>query len=114
MINIVEKLISLTRRWKIRRELKKTMKENHQDQGKSDVEGFYDPPYYGWYQFEKETTEYRNFDGCLEYVGDIMIKQGPFGGLLGFSHGGIFSADSGLWIHQGLLSCVLSKFIFVF
>ncbi|KAI3935721.1 hypothetical protein MKW92_010430 [Papaver armeniacum] len=61
-------------------------------QGKSDVEGFYDPPYYELYQSEEVSTEYRNFDGCLEYVEDIMIKQRPFDGLLGFSQGGIFSA----------------------
>ncbi|RZC81021.1 hypothetical protein C5167_043612 [Papaver somniferum] len=61
-------------------------------QGKSGVEGFYGPPYYERYQFEKKITKYRNFDECLEYDEDIMIKQGPFDGLLGFSQGGICSA----------------------
>ncbi|KAI3885950.1 hypothetical protein MKW92_007789 [Papaver armeniacum] len=37
-------------------------------------------------------TEYRNFDECLEYIQDIMLKQGPFDGLLGFSQGAILSA----------------------
>ncbi|RZC75431.1 hypothetical protein C5167_050913 [Papaver somniferum] len=54
-------------------------------QGKSDVEVFYDPPYYEW-----ELQSIGIFDECLEYVEDIMIKQGSFDGLLGFSQGGKF------------------------
>lgn len=29
--------------------------------------------------------EYRNFDECLAYIEDLMIKHGPFDGLMGFS-----------------------------
>ncbi|KAK7301141.1 hypothetical protein RJT34_12002 [Clitoria ternatea] len=61
-------------------------------QGKSDVEGFFDPPYYEWFQFNKEFTEYTNFDECLQYIEDCMIKHGPIDGLLGFSQGAILSA----------------------
>ncbi|QHO28567.1 uncharacterized protein [Arachis hypogaea] len=61
-------------------------------QGKSDVEGIFDPPYYEWFQFNKEFTEYTNFDECLQYIEDYMIKHGPFDGLLGFSQGAILSA----------------------
>ncbi|XP_059636772.1 uncharacterized protein LOC132278888 [Cornus florida] len=61
-------------------------------QGKSDVEGIFDPPYYEWFQFNKEFTEYTNFDECLAYIEDYMIKHGPFDGLLGFSQGAILSA----------------------
>ncbi|PIN11435.1 Phospholipase/carboxyhydrolase [Handroanthus impetiginosus] len=61
-------------------------------QGKSDVEGIFDPPYYEWFQFNKEFTEYQNFDECLAYIEDFMIKNGPFDGLLGFSQGAILSA----------------------
>ncbi|KAL0360017.1 UNVERIFIED_CONTAM: Rhodanese-like domain-containing protein 6 [Sesamum radiatum] len=61
-------------------------------QGKSDVEGIFDPPYYEWFQFNKEFTEYQNFDECLDYIEDCMIKHGPFDGLLGFSQGAILSA----------------------
>ncbi|XP_048331902.2 uncharacterized protein LOC107407488 [Ziziphus jujuba] len=60
-------------------------------QGKSDVEGIFDPPYYEWFQFNKEFTEYTNFDECLQYIEDFMIKNGPFDGLLGFSQGAILS-----------------------
>ncbi|XP_059460378.1 uncharacterized protein LOC132189645 [Corylus avellana] len=61
-------------------------------QGKSDVEGIFDPPYYEWFQFNKEFTEYTNFDECLAFIEDFMIKHGPFDGLLGFSQGAILSA----------------------
>ncbi|KAL3638676.1 hypothetical protein CASFOL_016583 [Castilleja foliolosa] len=61
-------------------------------QGKSEVEGIFDPPYYEWFQFNKEFTEYQNFDECLAYIENYMIKNGPFDGLLGFSQGAILSA----------------------
>ncbi|XP_042036459.1 esterase AGAP003155-like [Salvia splendens] len=60
-------------------------------QGKSQVEGIFYPPYYEWFQFNKEFTEYVNFDECLAYIEDYMIKHGPFDGLLGFSQGAILS-----------------------
>uniref|UniRef100_A0A2N9IEM5 Serine hydrolase domain-containing protein n=1 Tax=Fagus sylvatica TaxID=28930 RepID=A0A2N9IEM5_FAGSY len=60
--------------------------------GKSDVEGIFDPPYYEWFQFNKEFTEYTNFDDSLAYIEDYMIKHGPFDGFLGFSQGAILSA----------------------
>ncbi|KAL8138743.1 hypothetical protein V2J09_004744 [Rumex salicifolius] len=61
-------------------------------QGKSDVDGIFDPPYYEWFQFNKEFTEYTNFIECLDYIEDCMIKHGPIDGLLGFSQGAILSA----------------------
>lgn len=61
-------------------------------QGKSDVEGIFDPPYYEWFQFNKVFTEYTNLDECLEYIQECMIKHGPIDGLLGFSQGAILSA----------------------
>ncbi|KAI8536366.1 hypothetical protein RHMOL_Rhmol10G0251400 [Rhododendron molle] len=61
-------------------------------QGKSDVEGFYDPPYYEWFQFSEDFQEYYNFEECLAYIEDYMIKHGPFDGLMGFSQGAIISA----------------------
>ncbi|XP_004490411.2 uncharacterized protein [Cicer arietinum] len=60
--------------------------------GKSLVEGIFDPPYYEWFQFNEETTEYYNFDECLQYIEDFMIKHGPFDGLLGFSQGSVLAA----------------------
>ncbi|KAB1214528.1 hypothetical protein CJ030_MR5G013429 [Morella rubra] len=60
--------------------------------GKSDVEGIYDPPYYEWWQANEDFTVYKNFDECLEYVEDYMIKHGPFDGVLGFSMGATLAA----------------------
>ncbi|XP_020585135.1 esterase AGAP003155-like [Phalaenopsis equestris] len=65
--------------------------------GKSEVEGLFDPPYYEWFQFNKGLTEYGfteyiNFDECLAYIEDLMIKHGPFDGLMGFSQGAALSA----------------------
>ncbi|KAF8089352.1 hypothetical protein N665_0509s0020 [Sinapis alba] len=60
--------------------------------GKSDIERFFDPPYYEWYQASKGFREYKNYEECLDYVEDYMIKHGPFDGLLGFSQGAFLSA----------------------
>ncbi|OIS95945.1 PREDICTED: esterase AGAP003155-like isoform X1 [Nicotiana attenuata] len=54
-------------------------------QGKSALEGFFDPPYFEWFQSNKDFTEYYNFEECLEYIEDFMSKHGPFDGVLGFS-----------------------------
>lgn len=35
--------------------------------------------------FYQEFSEYTNFDECLAYIEDFMIKHGPFDGLMGFS-----------------------------
>ncbi|KAJ8436672.1 hypothetical protein Cgig2_006382 [Carnegiea gigantea] len=56
-------------------------------QGKSDVKGLSDPPYYEWFQFNKfrgrhlqEFTEYTNFEKCLDYIEECMIKHRPIDG----------------------------------
>ncbi|KAH7860873.1 hypothetical protein Vadar_018996 [Vaccinium darrowii] len=61
-------------------------------QGKSDVEGFYDPPCNEWFQFRQDFREYYNFEECIAYIEDYMIKHRPFDGLMGFSQGAIISA----------------------
>ncbi|KAI8536284.1 hypothetical protein RHMOL_Rhmol10G0245400 [Rhododendron molle] len=61
-------------------------------QGRSMVQGFYDPPYFEWFQFTEDYSEVYNFEECLDYIEDFMIKHGPFDGLMGFSQGGILSA----------------------
>lgn len=61
-------------------------------EGKSEVEGIFDPPYYEWFQFDKGFMEYKNLDKCFAYIEELMIKDGPFDGLLGFSQGSILSA----------------------
>ncbi|XP_074369850.1 uncharacterized protein LOC141711351 isoform X2 [Apium graveolens] len=59
--------------------------------GKSGVEGFFDPPYYEWFNSNKEYV-YTNFDESVEYIEECMIKHGPIDGLLGFSQGSMLSA----------------------
>ncbi|ESW30381.1 hypothetical protein PHAVU_002G149000 [Phaseolus vulgaris] len=61
-------------------------------QGRSDVEGIFDPPYYEWFQANEDFSEYRNFEACLAYIEDYMLKNGPFDGVLGFSQGAILAA----------------------
>ncbi|KAJ4714520.1 Serine hydrolase FSH [Melia azedarach] len=61
-------------------------------QGKSDVEGIFDPPYYEWYQRNEDLTVYTNFEECIAYIEDYMMMHGPFDGLLGFSQGAFISA----------------------
>ncbi|XP_022631532.1 esterase FUS5 isoform X2 [Vigna radiata var. radiata] len=60
--------------------------------GRSDVEGIFDPPYYEWFQANEDFSEYRNFEECLAYIQDFMLKNGPFDGVLGFSQGAILAA----------------------
>lgn len=60
--------------------------------GKSDIEGFFPPPYYEWFQFNKEFTEYTNLDECISYLCEYITSKGPFDGLLGFSQGATLSA----------------------
>ncbi|CAL5368462.1 unnamed protein product [Camellia sinensis] len=75
--------------------------------GQSDVEGFFDPPYYEWFQFRQDFQEYYNFEECLAYIEDYMIKHGPFDGLLGFSQGAIISAAlPGMQLHGVALTKV--------
>ncbi|KAF7130547.1 hypothetical protein RHSIM_Rhsim10G0170700 [Rhododendron simsii] len=57
-------------------------------QGESGVERFYNPPYYEWFQFSQDYQEAYNFEECLAYIEDYMVRNGPFDGLMGFSQVG--------------------------
>ncbi|KAG5529552.1 hypothetical protein RHGRI_030073 [Rhododendron griersonianum] len=61
-------------------------------QGESGVERFYSPPYYEWFQFSQDYQEAYNFEECLAYIEDYMVRNGPFDGVMGFSQGAILSA----------------------
>ncbi|KAH7860157.1 hypothetical protein Vadar_010020 [Vaccinium darrowii] len=61
-------------------------------QGKSDVDGFYDPPFYEWFQYSEDYQKMYNFEEGVAYIEDFMIKHGPFDGLMGFSQGAVISA----------------------
>lgn len=60
--------------------------------GKSDIEGIFPPPYFEWFQFEKDFTEYTNLEECVKYLCEYIMSKGPFDGLLGFSQGATLSA----------------------
>ncbi|KAF8018507.1 hypothetical protein BT93_H3401 [Corymbia citriodora subsp. variegata] len=60
--------------------------------GKSGVEGIFDPPYFEWFQGNQDYTEYENFEECIAFIEDFMVKNGPFDGLLGFSQGAVLAA----------------------
>ncbi|KAI9093679.1 hypothetical protein K1719_027128 [Acacia pycnantha] len=60
--------------------------------GKSDIEGIFPPPYFEWFQFNKEFTEYTNLEECISYLCEYITTNGPFDGLLGFSQGATLSA----------------------
>ncbi|KAG5560287.1 hypothetical protein RHGRI_003551 [Rhododendron griersonianum] len=46
--------------------------------GKSEVEDLFDRPYYEWFQYNEDYTEYYNFEETIAYIEDYMIKHGPF------------------------------------
>ncbi|XP_023002485.1 esterase FUS5-like [Cucurbita maxima] len=61
-------------------------------EGSSDVEKFFDPPYFEWFQFNAAFTEHRNLEECLSFIEDYMLNHQPFDGILGFSQGAMLSA----------------------
>ncbi|OIW03244.1 hypothetical protein TanjilG_21773 [Lupinus angustifolius] len=60
--------------------------------GKSDIEGIFPPPYFEWFQFDKDFTEYTNLEECISYLCEYITANGPFDGFLGFSQGATLSA----------------------
>ncbi|WVZ05659.1 hypothetical protein V8G54_019005 [Vigna mungo] len=60
---------------------------NYPAGGKSDIEGIFPPPYYEWFQFEKDFTVYFNLEECITYLCEYITANGPFDGFLGFSQG---------------------------
>uniref|UniRef100_A0ACD5URZ2 Uncharacterized protein n=1 Tax=Avena sativa TaxID=4498 RepID=A0ACD5URZ2_AVESA len=61
--------------------------------GESPVHGLFDPPYYEWCQFVGEDfARCSNFGECVANIEELMVREGPFDGLLGFSQGALLSA----------------------
>ncbi|KAA3465189.1 dihydrofolate reductase-like [Gossypium australe] len=58
----------------------------------SDIEGIFPPPYFEWFQFNKEFTEYTNLEECISHLCQYITDNGPFHGLLGFSQGATLGA----------------------
>ncbi|XP_076886111.1 uncharacterized protein LOC143535859 [Bidens hawaiensis] len=61
-------------------------------QGKSGVDGIYEPPFYEWFQSDQEYKEFYNFEECLEKIQEFMLTHGPFDGVLGFSQGAMLAS----------------------
>ncbi|KAM7500057.1 hypothetical protein LguiA_024471 [Lonicera macranthoides] len=61
-------------------------------EGKSEIEGIFPPPYFEWFQFNEEFTEYKNLEECISYLCEYIRSKGPFHGFLGFSQGATLSA----------------------
>ncbi|KAJ8765717.1 hypothetical protein K2173_014839 [Erythroxylum novogranatense] len=59
---------------------------------KSDAGGVCDPPHYEWFQSNEDYREHRNFEECIAFIEDYMIKNGPFDGVLGISQGAALAA----------------------
>ncbi|KAL1813427.1 hypothetical protein ACET3Z_023492 [Daucus carota] len=59
--------------------------------GKSEIEGYFPPPYFEWFQHEKDFTVYFNLEECISRLCDYITSNGPFYGLLGFSQGSILA-----------------------
>ncbi|PUZ47403.1 hypothetical protein GQ55_7G161800 [Panicum hallii var. hallii] len=84
-------------------------------EGASPVADIFDPPYYEWFQFVgkvsggQDPIECRNLDMCLSYLEELMIREGPFDGLLGFSQGAVVSAVLTGLQEQGLAFTGLAK-----
>ncbi|CAN6241556.1 unnamed protein product [Urochloa humidicola] len=84
-------------------------------EGASPVAGVFDPPYYEWFQFAgkisgpQDPVECRNLDGCFSYLEELMIREGPFDGLLGFSQGAAVSAVLAGLQEQGLAFTGVAK-----
>ncbi|KAF7829301.1 esterase AGAP003155 [Senna tora] len=82
-------------------------------QGKSAVEPIFDPPYYEWFQANQDFTDFINFEECVAYIEDYMVKNGPFDGFLGFSQGGFVSAALPGMQSQGVALGKVEKIKFV-
>ncbi|KAM3360540.1 esterase isoform X1 [Capsicum galapagoense] len=82
-------------------------------QGKSALEGVFDPPYFEWFQFNKDFTEFYKFEECLEYIEDFMLKHGPFDGVLGFSQAAILCAAISGMQRDGMALTKVPKIKFV-
>nr|NP_001409282.1 dihydrofolate reductase [Ipomoea nil] len=60
--------------------------------GESSIEGIFPPPYFEWFQFNEDFTEYTNLEECISYLCQYITSNGPFHGLLGFSQGATIAA----------------------
>uniref|UniRef100_A0A161ZXV7 Serine hydrolase domain-containing protein n=1 Tax=Daucus carota subsp. sativus TaxID=79200 RepID=A0A161ZXV7_DAUCS len=48
--------------------------------GKSEIEGYFPPPYFEWFQHENDFTVYFNLEECITRLCDYITSNGPFYG----------------------------------
>lgn len=71
--------------------------------GKSEVESLFEGPYYEWYRFNKDYTEFYHVDEKLfSYITDYMKQNGPYDGFIGFSQGAALSGCLAALQEKGL------------
>ncbi|CAK9232699.1 unnamed protein product [Sphagnum jensenii] len=59
--------------------------------GPSDVKESYNPPYYEWYQANKDFSEVYGLDESMVHLNKTINDNGPFDGLLAFSQGAVLA-----------------------
>ncbi|MCO5553348.1 hypothetical protein L7F22_006869 [Adiantum nelumboides] len=60
--------------------------------GKSKIEAIFPGPYFEWFQFNKDYSEFTNLEECKDFLSKYMQEHGPFDGLMGFSWDGVQAA----------------------
>jgi len=69
------------------------------------IAGYYDGPYYSYYRFPRtfslEDNDESDILEAYEQLNETVALEGPFDGVLGFSHGGTLAA--GFMIHHAKL-----------
>ncbi|KAH9576955.1 hypothetical protein CY35_01G189600 [Sphagnum magellanicum] len=59
--------------------------------GKTVVEEYFEGPYYEWFRFNQEYTEFQGVEDAISFISDYMKTHGPYDGLVGFSQGAVLS-----------------------
>lgn len=58
-------------------------------EGQEDMTGVFPGPYYSWCSLSPDNTlvDYKSVKEALDFVLDIIVEDGPFDGIMGFSQG---------------------------
>ncbi|KAG0208242.1 hypothetical protein BGX28_000707 [Mortierella sp. GBA30] len=63
---------------------------------------------YGWWTSSPEKPQYKGFDKSLKELRDVLEKQGPFDGVMGFSQGASMASILQLLLERPHLSATMS------
>jgi hypothetical protein len=58
-------------------------------EGQDDMRGMFPEPYYSWCSMspDNKLVDYESGNQALDFVQDILVEDGPFDGIIGFSQG---------------------------